>query len=186
MTMSTAALFPIWSDEPLAKVGIIIWNYWLFLVWYDVNQRIWRSTSSTSLFSVIFSKEIKIRKMAFSKMVFWQIWYYSWIKIRMHSWILTMDLVRSGRLAIGGGMPLPLMLPPLLSPPSSSLSCSPLAELWCDERGPKLYACECELERCTWPTPPGPCDSESVGVLLGLLLLTRLSEEPMDEARVEH
>jgi hypothetical protein len=36
--------------------------------------------------------------------------------------------------------------------------------------------------RTTWPTCD--CDSLSVGVLLGLELLTRLSEEPIDDARV--
>lgn len=36
--------------------------------------------------------------------------------------------------------------------------------------------------RTTWPTCD--CDSLSVGVLLGLELLTRLSDEPIDEARV--
>lgn len=66
-----------------------------------------------------------------------------------------MDFVLSGRLAIGGAI---------------SSSC---AELWVD--GPRL--CECEWLPCIiiW----GPvCESESVGVLLGLLLLTRLSDDP--------
>lgn len=36
--------------------------------------------------------------------------------------------------------------------------------------------------RTTWPTCD--CVSLSVGVLLGLELLTRLSDEPIDDARV--
>lgn len=37
---------------------------------------------------------------------------------------------------------------------------------------------------CDTPWPTCECDSLSVGVLLGLELLTRLSEEPIDDAKV--
>lgn len=53
---------------------------------------------------------------------------------------------------------------------------SSCAELWAD--GPRL--CVCEWLTCITCGPA--CESESVGVLLGLLLLTRLNDEPIDVA----
>lgn len=73
-----------------------------------------------------------------------------------------MDLVLSGLLAIGG----------------ASSSC---AELWAD----LMWWCPMWLEveeEIPWLFCSKRWESLSVGVLLGLLLLTRLKEEPIDDA----
>jgi hypothetical protein len=90
---------------------------------------------------------------------------------------LTIDLVLSGRLAMGG---------------ATSSSCPELRAEWllmlCTMW---LFCMEIDVGifewwwwwfigcSTTWPT----CDSLSVGVLLGLELLTRLNDEPIDEAK---
>lgn len=94
------------------------------------------------------------------------------------NWKLTIDFVLSGRLAIGGAI--------------SSSSELRGECVWFKLCMPWLFCMEIDVGivwllwmgcSTTWPTCE--CVSLSVGVLLGLELLTRLNEEPIDEARRE-
>lgn len=94
------------------------------------------------------------------------------------NWKLTIDFVLSGRLAIGGAI--------------SSSSEFRGECVWFKLCMPWLFCIEIDVGivwllwmgcSTTWPTCE--CVSLSVGVLLGLELLTRLNEEPIDEARRE-
>lgn len=79
---------------------------------------------------------------------------------------LTIDLVLSGRLAMGGGM----------GGGATSVLSSSLADICADDGVWKL-CCVNDSLMCIICAPV--CDSESVGVLLGLLLLKWLSDEPV-------
>lgn len=81
---------------------------------------------------------------------------------------LTIDLVLSGRLAMGGGM----------GAGATSVLSSSLADICADDGVWKL-CCVNDSLMCIICAPV--CDSESVGVLLGLLLLKWLSDEPVAE-----